>query len=78
MDIQRTVDAGEIRLSKSRPGPTRPRRAGRGSVEANTVKPLSKNSGAIHILIASCEHDASVPSPTRTPVPDTIVPDAQA
>ena len=28
-DIQRTVDAGEIRLSKSRPGPTRPRRAGR-------------------------------------------------
>ena len=37
-DIQRTVDAGEIRLSKSRPGPTRPRRAGRGSVEANTVK----------------------------------------
>ena len=30
-DIQRTVDAGEIRLSKSRPGPTRPRRAGRGS-----------------------------------------------
>ena len=47
-DIQRTVDAGEIRLSKSRPGPTRPRRAGRGSVEANTVKPLSKNSGALH------------------------------
>ena len=48
-DIQRTVDAGEIRLSKSRPGPTRAvaRRAGRGSVEANTVKPLSKNSGAL-------------------------------
>ena len=40
-DIQRTVDAGEIRLSKPRPGATRPRRAGRGSVEANTVKPLS-------------------------------------
>ena len=33
---QRTVDAGEIRLSKPRPGATRPRRAGRGSVEANT------------------------------------------
>ena len=32
-DIQRTVDAGEIRLSKPRPGATRPRRAGRGSVE---------------------------------------------
>ena len=44
-DIQRTVDAGEIRLSKPRPGATRPRRAGRGSVEANTVKPLSKNLG---------------------------------
>ena len=28
--------------------PTRPRRTGRGSVEANTVKPLSKNSGALH------------------------------
>ncbi len=47
-DIQRTVDAGEIRLSKPRPGATRPRRAGRGSVEANTVKPLSKNPGAVH------------------------------
>ena len=48
VDIQRTVDAGEIRLSKPRPGATRPRRAGRGSVEANTVKPLSKNPGAVH------------------------------
>ena len=48
-DIQRTVDAGEIRLSKPRPGATRPRRAGRGSVEANTVKPLSKNPGAVQI-----------------------------
>ena len=47
-NIQRTVDAGEIRLSKPRPGATRPRRAGRGSVEANTVKPLSKNPGAVH------------------------------
>ena len=43
----RTVDAGEIRLSKPRPGATRPRRVGRGSVEANTVKPLSKNPGAL-------------------------------
>ena len=50
-DIQRTVDAGEIRLSKPRPGATRPRRAGRGSVEANTVKPLSKNPGALHRLL---------------------------
>ena len=41
-DLQRTVDAGEIRLSKPRPCATRPRRAGRGSLEANTVKPLSK------------------------------------
>ena len=32
---------------KPRPGATRPRRAGRGSVEANTVKPLSKNPGAV-------------------------------
>ena len=46
-DIQRTVDAGEIRLSKSRPGATRPRRAGRGRVDANTVKPLSKNPEAV-------------------------------
>ena len=30
---------------------TRPRRAGRGSVEANTVKPLSKNPGALQHLI---------------------------
>ena len=54
-DIQRTVDAGEIRLSKPRPGATRPRRAGRGSVEANTVTPLSKNPGAVH----------GTPAPTR-------------
>ena len=50
-DIQRTVDAGEIRLSKPRPGATRPRRAGRGSVEANTVKPLSKNPGALQVVV---------------------------
>ena len=47
-DIQRTLDTGEVRLPKPRSGTTRPRRAGRGSVEANTVKPLSKNPGAIH------------------------------
>ena len=46
-DIQRALDAGEVRLPKPRSGTTRPRRAGRGSVEANTVKPLSKNPGAI-------------------------------
>ena len=46
-DVQRALDAGEVRLSKPRPGATRPRRAGRGSVEANTVKPLSKNPEAV-------------------------------
>ena len=46
-DVQRALDAGEVRLPKPRSGTTRPRRAGRGSVEANTVKPLSKNPGAI-------------------------------
>ena len=48
-DVQRALDAGEVRLPKPRAGTTRPRRAGRGSVEANTVKPLSKNPGAIHL-----------------------------
>ena len=37
-----------VQLPKPRSGTTRPRRAGRGSVEANTVTPLSKNPGAIH------------------------------
>ena len=37
-DVQRAVDAGEVRLSQSRPGTTRPRRAGRGSVDTITVK----------------------------------------
>ena len=46
-DVQRAVDAGEVSLSKPGPGATRPRRAGRGSVGANTVKPLSKNPRAI-------------------------------
>ena len=47
-DVQQAVrtDAREIRLSQPRPGATRPRWAGRGCVEANTVKPLSKNPGA--------------------------------
>ena len=30
------------------------RRAGRGRVNANTVKPLSKNPGAVHQLLNSC------------------------
>ena len=46
-DVQRAVDAGEVRLPKPGPGATRPPRAGRGGVEANTVKPLSKNPGAV-------------------------------
>ena len=47
-DVQRAVDAGEVRLPKPGPGATRPPRAGRGGVEANTVKPLSKNPEAVH------------------------------
>ena len=43
----------KIRLSKPRPGATQPRRAGRGSVEANTVKPLSKNPGAVQFFHAA-------------------------
>ena len=46
-DVQRTMDAREIRVPKPRAGATRPRRAGRGRVDANTVKPLSKNPGAL-------------------------------
>ena len=49
-DVQRAVDAGEVRLPKPGPGATRPPRAGRGGVEANTVKPLSKNPGAVQYL----------------------------
>ena len=41
------ADAGEMRLSKSRPGSERPLRAGRRSVEENTPKPLSKNPGRV-------------------------------
>ena len=47
-DVQRTVDAGEVRLSESSPSATRFRRAGRGRVEVITFKPLSKNPGALH------------------------------
>ena len=47
-DVQRAVDAGEVRLSESSPSATRFRRAGRGSVEVITFKPLSKNPGALH------------------------------
>ena len=46
--LKQVVDAGEVRLPTPGPGATRPPRAGRGGVEANTVKPLSKNPGAVH------------------------------
>ena len=52
-DVQRTVDAGEVRLSESSPSATRFRRAGRGRVEVITFKPLSKNPGALQTLAAS-------------------------
>ena len=45
-----------------RPGATRPRRAGRGRVEANTVKPLSKNPGAIQG--SPVAHQAGFDAPT--------------
>ena len=48
-DVQRTVDAGEVRLSESSPSATRFRRAGRGRVEVITFKPLSKNPGALQL-----------------------------
>ena len=48
-DVQRAVDAGEVRLSESSPSATRFRRAGRGSVEVITFKLLSKNPGALHL-----------------------------
>ena len=47
-DVQRAVDAGEVRLSESSPSATRFRRAGRGSVDVITFKLLSKNPGALH------------------------------
>ena len=48
-----TMDAREIRVPKPRAGATRPRRAGRGRVDANIVKPLSKNPGALQFLLFS-------------------------
>ena len=51
-DVQRALDAGEVRLPKPRSGATRPRRAGRGRVDANTVKPLSKNPEAVQSRLA--------------------------
>ena len=48
---KRALDAGEVRLPKPRAGATRPRRAGRGRVDANTVKPLSKNPEAVHVVL---------------------------
>ena len=39
----------KVRLPKPGPGATRPPWAGRGGVEANTVKPLSKNPEAVHL-----------------------------
>ena len=50
-DVQRTVDAGEVRLSESSPSATRFRRAGRGRVEVITFKPLSKNPGALQSCV---------------------------
>ena len=50
-DVQRTVDAGEVRLSESSPSATRFRRAGRGRVEVITFKPLSKNPGALQVSL---------------------------
>ena len=61
-DIHRAVDAGEVRLAKPRPGATRPRRAGRGSVNMITVKPLSKNPGALQSDRRSSSGDKRSPS----------------
>ena len=47
-DVQRAVDAGEVRLSQPGSSATRLRRPGRGCVEMITFKSLSKNPGAIH------------------------------
>ena len=47
-DVQRAVDAGEVRLSQPGARAPRPRRAGHGSVDMIACKPLSKNPGAIH------------------------------
>ena len=57
-DVQRTVDAGEVRLSESSPSVTRFRRAGRGRVEVITFKPLSKNPGALHYCPSPVQRNA--------------------
>ena len=62
-DVQRTVDAGEVRLSESSPSATRFRRAGRGRVEVITFKPLSKNPGALQACAATGRY--GVPSTHR-------------
>ena len=50
-----------LRLPKPRAGATRPRRAGRGRVDANTVKPLSKNPEAVHQPVNARHRPASRP-----------------
>ena len=45
-DVQRTVDAGEVRLSESSPSATRFRRAGRGRVEVITFTTVQEPWGA--------------------------------
>ena len=59
-DVQRTVDAGEVRLSESSPSATRFRRAGRGRVEVITFKPLPKNPGALHDVSVIFRPDADL------------------
>ena len=49
-DVQRAVDAREVRLSQPGARAPRPRRAGHGSVDMIACKPLSKNPGAIQII----------------------------
>ena len=51
------MDAREIRVPKPRAGATRPRRAGRGRVDANTVKPLSNNPGALQLGLHFPRHN---------------------
>ena len=64
-DVQRTVDAGEVRLSESSPSATRFRRAGRGRVEVITFKPLSKNPGALQFAPACAEPQSGRSAPMR-------------
>ena len=64
-DVQRAVDAGEVRLSESSPSATRFRRTGRGSVEVITFKPLSKNPGALQAGAGDAAWRAAPPGPHR-------------